>query len=216
MFAVSCKLAKNAGLAKKADLSRYQDLHPHGRRLISSWFERAWSKIDCQPQDSFEPFIYAWIAVNGWAACISGLDKDRDWLDALMLNHNICKEFTRTIEDNKSKLSIQARKFSGLWPIFKVQSLRKAKLQYRGLGTDRRKIVKGYLNAGINDFEPKCWKRHTEAGEDVPIDWPHTLAALYRVRCNLFHGEKAVHSEMDGNIVFAAFQVLVHFLRNRI
>jgi len=36
--------------------------------------------------------------------------------------------------------------------------------------------------------------------------------ALYQVRCNLFHGEKSAHSEMDSQIVYSALQVLVRFL----
>jgi len=35
----------------------------------------------------------------------------------------------------------------------------------------------------------------------VPIDWPHTLSAIYQVRCNLFHGYKGVYSENDISIV---------------
>jgi hypothetical protein len=61
-------------------------------------------------------------------------------------------------------------------------------------------------------FEPACWKRHMDEGGSIPMDWPHTLAALYRVRCNLFHGEKAPYSEIDRTIVRAALRVLVYFL----
>ena len=45
----------------------------------------------------------------------------------------------------------------------------------------------------------------------MPLDWPHTLAALYRVRCNLFHGEKGRHSEMDQRIVASGFRTLIQF-----
>jgi hypothetical protein len=33
------------------------------------------------------------------------------------------------------------------------------------------------------------------------------------VRCNLFRGEKAPHSEMDQRIVTAAFGTLIYFIR---
>jgi hypothetical protein len=52
--------------------------------------------------------------------------------------------------------------------------------------------------------------------DEKPLDWPHTLAALYRIRCNLFHGEKAVNSEMDNLIVSIDFRVLLHFLKEEI
>jgi hypothetical protein len=50
-------------------------------------------------------------------------------------------------------------------------------------------------------------------GEQCPIDWPHTITGIYKVRCNLFHGQKAAHSEMDRHIVAAAFRTLVFFMR---
>ncbi len=54
--------------------------------------------------------------------------------------------------------------------------------------------------------------RHVEEDGDVPLDWPHTLLSIYHVRCNLFHGEKAAHSEMDRCLVSSAFRILLHFL----
>jgi len=47
------------------------------------------------------------------------------------------------------------------------------------------------------------------------LDWAHTLKAIYRVRCNLFHGEKAIHSEIDQKIVLSAFRVLIHMLKKQ-
>jgi hypothetical protein len=52
------------------------------------------------------------------------------------------------------------------------------------------------------------------AGEDVSLDWPQTLAAIYPVRCNLFHGEKSAHLEMDREIVCTALVVLMMFFRH--
>ena len=41
---------------------------------------------------------------------------------------------------------------------------------------------------------------------------PYSEAYL-KVRCNLFHGQKSAHSEMDRLIVSAAFLTLVHFVK---
>ena len=62
--------------AVRVDLNRYAALHSEGRKLISGWFERAWKRRDCQPEDCFEPFIFAWFAVNTWAACVTEVDGD--------------------------------------------------------------------------------------------------------------------------------------------
>lgn len=45
---------------------------------------------------------------------------------------------------------------------------------------------------------PGCLNRHEH---QVPADRPHTLAALYRVRNNLFHGQKATFRPRDEAIV---------------
>ncbi len=78
---------------------------------------------------------------------------------------------------------------------------------------NRRETVNYYHSHGITAFEPKCWKRHIDSGEDVPLDWAHILKGIYKVRCNLFHGQKSAHSEMDKQIVSAAFLTLVHFVK---
>jgi hypothetical protein len=81
-------------------------------------------------------------------------------------------------------------------------------------GGDRPAVVRAYLDAGLRLYQPRCWKRHQDEGETLPLDWPHTLEALYRVRCNLFHGEKGLDSQMDALVVSSAFRVLVHFLHD--
>ena len=194
------------------DFDRYTCLHPEGQRLISGWFERSWAIRDCQGGDCFEAFIFAWIAFNGWAACITELDEDYQYLDALKRNQTLCQDFKRLAAIPESPFAFYAVQFAAQWPIFEVKSLRRRQIivshEY-----DRRTVVKRYFAAGATSFAPKCWKRHDDAKEQMLVDWPHTLAALYRVRCNLFHSEKAAHSEMDQQVVSSAFRTLVHFLR---
>src|SRR5581483_11380716 len=112
--------------------------------------------------------------------------------------------------DPTSLFSHYAEQFAELWPVFDVRSLRR--LHISSLYTRiRSSVIEHYLAAGATNFDPKCWKRHKDAGDPIPIDWPHTLAALYKVRCNLFHGQKAGHSEMDQQIVSLAFHTLMYF-----
>lgn len=201
-----------SGRASATNLQNYTHLHPEGQQLIAGWFRRAWQERDCQPENSFEPFIFAWIAFNGWAACVTGLDSDREYLDALMLSQVLQQDFTRLVADPQSAVQQHANNFHQLWPVFKAQRIRRqgVNTHYRG---NRQAVVQHYLANNITDFEPQCYQRHIQTGQAVSLDWPHTLAVLYRVRCNLFHGEKAVHSEMDRLIVSAAFRVLVTFVR---
>lgn len=115
------------------------------------------------------------------------------------------------IADSELEFNEISSSFSKMWPIFKSQEIRKDGVNYSG-PPDRERIIEHYLNAGIKHYEPQCWVRHSDAGENIPLDWPHTLAALYRVRCNLFHGEKAMHSDNDRIIVASAFRVLGNFM----
>jgi hypothetical protein len=61
------ELIRNAGLRDRFDSHRFQELHHDGRRLVAHWFSLASERLECDPADSFEPFIYAWISFNGWA-----------------------------------------------------------------------------------------------------------------------------------------------------
>ncbi|MEW6388608.1 MAG: hypothetical protein AB1491_13925 [Thermodesulfobacteriota bacterium] len=200
-------------LAQATDTSLYRYLHNDGKRLISSWFKRAWDKRNCEKKDCYEPFIFTWIAFNGWSACVTSYDTDRDWMHSLMLSVDVCQKFNTLIADNNSIFSQYANEFKYYWPIFKSQEIRRRGIQ-RISNKNREYIVNHYLSNNVNKFEPQCWTKHRERQEEAPLDWPHTLAALYRVRCNLFHGEKSPDSENDRLIVSSAFRVLVHFLKD--
>jgi hypothetical protein len=210
--AMICPELSHTMRPRRIDISRYTHLHPAGQRLIIGWFKRAWQARDSQAEDCFEAFIFAWFAVNGWAACVADIDQDRAYLDALMHDQAIRSQFAQLLAVSDSAFAASAREFAQQWPIFEVKSLRQRGILQLDSG-ERRAAISRYFAAGATRFEPQCWKRHVDAGAQVPLDWPHTLTALYRVRCNLFHGEKAAHSEMDQRVVSVAFRTLVHFFR---
>ncbi|HQF63309.1 MAG TPA: hypothetical protein PLT26_12475 [Anaerolineaceae bacterium] len=194
----------------RVDLSRYYHLHPEGRLLISTWFQRACRERNCQIDEAFEPFIFAWFAFNGWAACVTDQDRDRDIIDALAADARINSDFARVIHDNED-IRQTVNYFFGLLPIFDVKSLQRRGI-LRNEIENRRERVNYYLLNGADKFEPKCWQHHHNAGEATPVDWGHFINAVYKVRCNLFHGLKAAHSEMDQVIVHSSYLALVKFL----
>src|SRR4030095_14145185 len=115
--------------APPVDLSRFERLHPEGRKLISGWFKRAWQARDCSPEDCFEPFISAWFAFNGWAACVTGLDQDRDYLDALKRCPEVTQDFDDAPKSAHCPLAHHASRFASLWPIFDVRALRQRSIR---------------------------------------------------------------------------------------
>ena len=190
-------------------------LHFEGKKLISGWFQRAWREFENSPDEVFEPFIFLWFAFNGWASCVTNRDKDVEIIDALAGNDQLHAEFSRLMNDPDSRLRVNAQRLVELLPIFDARALMKTvpSVPYE-LGDDRRAHVRYYADNGADRYEPACWMRHIEAGEALPIDWPHVLRPIYKIRCNLFHGQKSAHSEMDQRIVRAAFLTLGHFLRD--
>jgi len=149
------ELIRNPGLGDHFDVHRFRMLHPAGRHLIAHWFERAWRERACAPEESFEPFIFCWIALNGWAACCTELDQDRQWLDALIDNPEVGRRFETMLADSDEIRQI-AETFRSYWPVFKAQELRRlgALVYWHG---DRLKTIDHYLRAGARQLSPDCW-----------------------------------------------------------
>jgi hypothetical protein len=185
---------------------RFAELHAEGRKLVQSWAQRAVDQADCSDRDAFEPFIFGWIALNGWACCVTGVDRDSDYLDALLLDADLDRKFKELLATD---LMAATRDFQSSWPIFSSKDIG---YNVESGGT-REQLIERYKNiTPPPSHRPACSFIHRDRGEEVPIDWPHTLSAIYQVRCNLFHGYKGMYSENDVLIVSGAFRVLVRVL----
>lgn len=200
----------NVAAGPPLDLGRHHRLHEDGRRLIGSWFERAWAQRE-DDAATFESFIFAWISVNAWAACVTEEDQDSRYMRKLQEDSGLRLRFRDLLEGN-AQFRRNAEAFAELFPIFKAQQLRRAGVLAPD-ERDRAQVIQSYLDAGMTSYEPQCAEWHRSQGQSIPLDWPHVIAAMYRVRCNLFHGEKAAHSEMDRRIVRAALMTLTEFFR---
>lgn len=192
--------------------SRYNDLHDDGKRLIAGWLQRAWKAHGQHLEEPFEPFIFAWIAFNAWGACVTGEERDHEMIQALAWDRELGCEFSRLLNTNR-KFRAAAESFHEVWPVFNASDLRGRGLAGWGEGKQRQEVVRCYLGQGVTKYEPKCWEKHSVEPCGAPVDWLHTLPTLYRVRNNLFHGEKARHLETDRLIVSRALPVLLTFLK---
>jgi hypothetical protein len=202
-----CRISDLAATRQPVDFDRYNRLHGDGKRLIRGWHERA-ATVRGNASPDFEAFIYLWIAFNGWAACVTGKDADHAWRDALIADPDLNDRFDQLVGE-PSPAAHAAQQFAELWPVFKVANLRERGIDSWGSGhASRAEMARAYLDAGATKFEPQCFLEH----DAVPLDWGHTLVALYRVRCNLFHGEKDRSSENDRVVVGRAHSALLAFL----
>ena len=192
-------------------LDNYHTLHPEGRHLIDGWFRRAWDQRDCAAAKSFEPFIFCWIAFNSWAACVTNVDQDRQIIERLAGDAMLSEVFADAVEQGHA-FAGHAKAFQSFWPIFSAKDIRRSGI-WRLAGGERRQIVQDYFDQGLRNYEPRDPAQLRLCGAEFPLTWPNTLRVIYRVRCNLFHGEKSVASESDQQIVGAAFRVLVHIFQ---
>jgi hypothetical protein len=201
-MASPCSLVQT--LETSVDQNLFNHLHPEGRELIRGWADKgAAVPADGDASEYFEGFIFLWFAVNGWGACVSETDADRQWVNAVAGDHRLTVQFANAL-DHDDAFRAAVSSFAELWPIFKSSEIRRRRIIVPS-DCSRRERVHLYLQNGIS-HEPACWEEHD--GQAQPIDWVHIFATLYRVRCNLFHGEKTLDSENDRRIVVAAYSVL--------
>lgn len=188
---------------------RFDLLHRDGRRLVQEWAQRSQEiPKHREPESFFEAFIYLWFAVNGWGACIADTDTDRKWVDAVAADPRLAAEFRRLWSEDDEFRAV-TRTFRQLWPIFRSSDLRRQGIRVSEQRTRDERVI-AYLRGGLTNYQPSCWQQHDGV---PPTDWRHTFKTIYRVRCNLFHGEKTLNSENDILIVRSAYDVLSNFVR---
>lgn len=207
----SCPYESQEQGGRTLQLMKHKYLHEDGRKLITTWFKQAW---DRKHDDSatFESFIFTWISVNAWAACVTGQDADTAYLRELKSDSGLREKYQHLLKSDQ-QFQHDSDSFIGLLPIFKAQDLRRRGVRPPKTVSTRREIVQHYFDEQHIPYAPKCAEWHLARDGHLPNDWPHVISAIYRVRCNLFHGEKAAHSEMDKEIVRAAFLTLIGFFR---
>jgi hypothetical protein len=178
------------------------------RWILTSWFQRGWVKRHAPADECFEPFIFTWIAFNGWAECVTGLEIDSQWTE-LLAWENALNGVAQLGLDSEPITSSLAQ-FAAFWPIPRMQHLRRTQA-WSPVAESWQDTSRRYSGAGVS-YAPRCARRHADRAEEIPRDWPHFLASVYRVRCNLFHGEKSLHIAGDQEIVASSFRTLVHLL----
>lgn len=155
---------------------------------------------------AFKAFIYAWISFNGWASCCVDREEDAVIIKALCAEPSLVETFNDIVR-NDVAVERELVRFHDLWPIFRASDVRDVEAP----AGPRSARVERYLHAVPDAVRaPTCHMRHPDG---APADWGHTLWALYRVRCNLFHGTKSSYGEEDRMIVGAAAGVLVPLTR---
>ncbi len=201
-------------------LERFRNLSPDGRRLIQRWARDAGralppvatpgpagSTSQDRRTNAFEAFIYAWISFNGWASCCLEDERDNIMVQVLGTERSLSDTFDDLVR-NDLQVARALQRFHSLWPIFRTTDVRSGRLPREPRATRVRRYAADFPRSVR---APNCHLRHVDG--DLPADWGHALAALYRVRCNLFHGSKSAFGIEDREIVESAAGALVPMVR---
>jgi len=176
----------------------------HWLRKVSCFDQGA--GVDAQPPNAilYSDMICLWIAFNAWASYVIK-DPDESQHDYLLVDaagRDGClnKRFEDLLHDER-KFKCTAERFRSLWSVFKTTKLCVLGLPLWGPESSRddyRAKCLGEDGLTERDYAPGCFKIHQKcpgnparySPNSVPLDWAHTLAAIYKVRCSLFHGKK--------------------------
>lgn len=178
---------------------------PSIRDIVLGWINFA-NKLE---DDYFKKLILLWVGFNGWATCVTEIDRDSQMIDALCRSPKLNARFGRIYSQNE----IFKRNVDSLhahFPIFDGRSFRR-KLDKKG------KILPGNIDEHIALGLSEDMKiSHAPQGwiKDTLPSWQSTLRGIYKVRCNLFHGQKDLMHAGDQLVVELSFKVLSHFIRD--
>jgi hypothetical protein len=190
---------------------------PEFSNFIRPWVMRSW--LGTEP---FERLIHLWVAFNAWTAeTITPSDlmeRDAALVAAASRDPELNRRFS-FLFDNDTEFQKLAIEFRCLWPVFNVRRLDQDNVEpWQQEIYSRKEYRQMCFDAGASkhDMKPGCFLRHqngeeTVTGGDpdrVPLDWPHTLSAIYQVRCNLFHGGKSFRMPSDVRFAELAFEIL--------
>ena len=178
------------------------------RDRVSHWKELALQ--NAQRSDHLSAFVYLWIPFNAWAAAVvkdrNSAEKDWPLIQAVGFDGAMGSRFVGLF-CRPGLFRNNVEHFGIRWPIFKVRALQElglgSSMDYQSRDQFRKECLSKLHNS--KDYQPRCFISHKCAGP--PLDWPHTLAAIYQVRCNLFHGGKAFEAE-DRQFCQYAYEIL--------
>lgn len=181
-----------------------------------------------QERSPLERFIYLWVAFDAWASAALVLEPpDERQAERFMVasaGHDpIWTERFAALTSTPENRRIAAE-FAALWPVLKVRALRRLELP-RWDGFDRQGYVRRILHGPnraptMYQYAPSCYLQHESEQHQLadlrwmgpPVDWKHTMSAIYMVRCNLFHGGKN-EDHIDSRFVEPALHVLAEMWR---
>jgi hypothetical protein len=150
-------------------------------------------------------FMNLWMAFNAWATCVTEKDRDSDMIKALVADGRMRNAFDR-LYAREPEFTGLVEEFVSWWPIYDARSFRKkARTEDVPQIFERADIHRLAQRWGI-----KSTPEHWETGNRV--QWAEVLGTIYKVRCNLFHGQKGMNNEADVALVDITHRLLERYI----
>ena len=132
--------------------------------------------------DYFDQYINLFIAYNAWFKKVTEVSKDREAITALKSRSGIWQQY------------IRGETMQNLTPYMsEIVEL-----------TDQRPLQNLTHNGSVDP--------HWNGVVENTHDWESLIEYWYRVRCNLFHGEKSPEEDRESKIVELAYKSLNEFM----
>lgn len=176
-------------------------LDPSVREIVNDWFHHA-----RQHPNVMQRFINLWMSFNGWATCVTEKDIDRAMVEMLIDDPRMRNAFD-TLYDRDGAFNGIVGRFVEWWPIYDARDFRRKARQSKVNDIYSREDVHRYAQQWGVKREPRNWLPGSR------VTWGDVLWAIYKVRCNLFHGQKGMNNPSDVRLVEIAHEVLERFIR---
>jgi len=175
-------------------------LEPDIRNIVHAWLRQA----DQHPSP-MQRFINLWMSFNGWATCVTEKDSDKAMVQALIKEPRMRNAFD-TLYQRNERFRELVDEFAEWWPIYDARAFRKKARQNAVLNIFNREDVRRYGEQWGIAKSPENWMRGNR------VSWADVLWAIYKVRCNLFHGQKGFNNQSDILLVGMCHSVLSGFI----
>jgi hypothetical protein len=151
-------------------------------------------------QPPFLPFLYLWMAFNGWMTAVTGRERDAHMIRDIAGNARMISTY-ESLLDTSGTLGAQVEAFADLWPVMDTRGVRRQFGPQAFQQMSRQDLLTACRSMGVK-VDPQDW---VPGGRP---SWAQLLRSLYRVRCNLFHGQKSTASARDHDLVVGAGRIL--------
>lgn len=164
-----------------------------------------WLDASKKEGNALKSFMLLWVAFNSWTTCVTELDTDKKINMILSESGRFANNFASAFGANEHfQTSVVA--LSGFFPVYDGRAYRR---KAASLGAPISADLVLFRGDGDNWGIAKSPPNWLVGNQPT---WRDCLLGIYKIRCNLFHGQKQQTIQSDVAIVAHARDVLSKFI----